>query len=109
MRDLGTPAYGKAWFHQILSNFPENSRIFCVRLGDQPVAASYVYLARRHDGGAIGVGAPEFNPMCPNTLLYWEMLQFAIGRGFRNFDFGRSTPGAGTSTSSANGERSRTS
>jgi FemAB-related protein (PEP-CTERM system-associated) len=96
MRDLGTPAYGKAWFHQILSNFPENSRIFCVRLGDQPVAASYVFWHGDTMEVPSASALRSFNPMCPNTLLYWEMLRFAIGRGFRNFDFGRSTPGAGT-------------
>ncbi|RPI49650.1 MAG: FemAB family PEP-CTERM system-associated protein [Acidobacteria bacterium] len=96
MRDLGTPAYGKPWFHHILATFPENTRIFCVWLGDQPVAASYVFW----HGDTIEVPSASslrrFNSLCTNTMLYWEMLRFAIGRGFRNFDFGRSTPGAGT-------------
>jgi FemAB-related protein (PEP-CTERM system-associated) len=96
MSDLGTPAYGKAWFQQILSNFPENARVFCVWLGEQPVAASYVFW----HGDTVEVPSASalraFNPLCPNTLLYWEMLKFAVGRGFRRFDFGRSTPGAGT-------------
>ena len=38
----------------------------------------------------------EFNPLCANVLLYWHMVRFAIERGFRTFDFGRSTPGEGT-------------
>jgi CelD/BcsL family acetyltransferase involved in cellulose biosynthesis len=96
MRDLGTPAYGKPWFHHIQATFPQNARIFCVWLGDQPVAASYVFW----HGDTIEVPSASslrrFNSLCANTMLYWEMLRFAIGRGFRNFDFGRSTPGAGT-------------
>jgi FemAB-related protein (PEP-CTERM system-associated) len=96
MRDLGTPAYGKAWFQQILANFPDNARVFCVWRGEQPIAASYVFW----HGDTVEVPSASalraFNPLCPNTLLYWEMLKFAAGRGFRNFDFGRSTPGAGT-------------
>jgi FemAB-related protein (PEP-CTERM system-associated) len=96
MRDLGTPAYGRPWFHHILATFPENTRIFCVWQGDQPVAASYVFWHGDTMEVPSASALREFNSLCPNTLLYWEMLRFAVGRGFRNFDFGRSTPGAGT-------------
>jgi FemAB-related protein (PEP-CTERM system-associated) len=96
MRDLGTPAYGKAWFEQILATFPENTRIFSVWLGDEPVAASYVFWHRDTMEVPSASSLRRHNPLCPNTMLYWEMLRFAVGRGFRQFDFGRSTPGAGT-------------
>jgi hypothetical protein len=29
-------------------------------------------------------------------LLYWEVLKYAIGRNFRQFDFGRSSRDSGT-------------
>lgn len=29
-------------------------------------------------------------------LLYWAMLEYACDQGYRQFDFGRSTPGEGT-------------
>ncbi len=96
MRDLGTPVYSKAWFHEILSTFPENARMFCVWLGDQPVAASYVFWHGDTMEVPSASSLRSFNPLCANTLLYWEMLRFALARGFRHFDFGRSTPGAGT-------------
>jgi hypothetical protein len=38
----------------------------------------------------------NFNPLCANVLLYWEMLKFAARAGVRTFDFGRSSPDAGT-------------
>jgi FemAB-related protein (PEP-CTERM system-associated) len=96
MRDLGTPAYGKPWFEEILKHFPEQTRIFCVWLDDQPIAASYVFWHRDTMEVPSASALRSFNPLCPNMLLYWEMLKFAIGRGMRHFDFGRSTPGAGT-------------
>jgi hypothetical protein len=34
--------------------------------------------------------------MSPNMLLYWTFLTFAADHGYRQFDFGRSTPGEGT-------------
>ena len=65
MRDLGTPAYGKALFRQILSNFPENSANLLRPARRSACRRLIRVLARRHDGGAIGVGAPELQPDVP--------------------------------------------
>jgi serine/alanine adding enzyme len=96
MRDLGTPVYGSGFFEAVLATFPDRARLFVVRAGDRPVAASLVHWT----GATIEVpwasALREFNPLCANVLLYWHMLQFAVSRGFRSFDFGRSTPGEGT-------------
>ena len=96
MRDLGTPVYGIRWFEEVLAAFPSSSRVFVVRHDARPVAASLVHWHR----GTIEVpwasSLREFNPLCANVLIYWEMVRFAIERGFGVFDFGRSTPGEGT-------------
>jgi len=34
--------------------------------------------------------------VCPNNLLYWEVIKRACENGYRTFDFGRSTVGSGT-------------
>jgi FemAB-related protein (PEP-CTERM system-associated) len=95
MRDLGTPIYDKRFFVEILERVPE-SRVHLVRLDAAPLAA----------GITIGYRAAVENPwagslrthraMCPNMLLYWAMITDAIERGYRVFDFGRSTPNEGT-------------
>jgi FemAB-related protein (PEP-CTERM system-associated) len=96
MRDLGTPVYSLEFFRHVLRAFPDESRVFVVSLDGRPVAASIVHW----HGATIEVpwasSLREFNPLCVNVLLYWQMLQFAIARGFAAFDFGRSTPGEGT-------------
>ena len=96
MRDLGTPVYDVRFFGEVLSTFPDNTRIFCVLLEDQPIAASLIYW----HGGTVEVpwasSIRQFNPLCPNTLLYWEMLRHSSQEGFQQFHFGRSTPGEGT-------------
>jgi hypothetical protein len=38
----------------------------------------------------------EYNPLSPNMLLYATLMELAIQRGVRLFNFGRSTPGAAT-------------
>ena len=96
MRDLGTPVFGIALFEEVMRTFPQNSRVLCVSANDRPVAASVVHWR----GGSMEViwasALREFNALCANPFLYWQMLQFAIKAGCRTFDFGRCTPGEGT-------------
>ena len=80
----------------MLATFPDRARVFCVRFEGRPVAASITHWR----GGTIEVpwasAIRDFNTLCPNVLLYWHMLSFAIAGGFHTFDLGRSTPGEGT-------------
>jgi FemAB-related protein (PEP-CTERM system-associated) len=96
MRDLGTPVYGVGFFREVLSAFPETTRVFVVRHAGRAVAASLV----QWRGEAVEVpwasALRESNALCANVFLYWHMLRFAVERGLRRFDFGRSTPGEGT-------------
>jgi FemAB-related protein (PEP-CTERM system-associated) len=96
MRDLGTPVYGQNFFRAVLTTFADQSRVFVVRLNDQPIAASIVHWYKDRIEVPWASSLREFNPLCANVQLYWEMLRFAIERGFATFDFGRSTPGEGT-------------
>lgn len=96
MRDLGTPVYGVRFFREVLSALPDCSRVLCVRHKGQPVAASIVHWRGPRVEVPWASALREFNPLCPNVLLYWSMIQLAIGRGCATFDFGRSTPDEGT-------------
>ncbi len=91
MRDLGTPVYGKKLITAIVKNFPQNAEICVIRSGTLPVAAALLL----HGHGVTEVPSAstlrEFNPTCANMLLYWNLLQRAIERKQRVFDFGRST------------------
>jgi FemAB-related protein (PEP-CTERM system-associated) len=95
MRDLGTPVYGRRFFEEVLKQFPDRARVFVVRTGTTSVAAG-ISLAYR---GSIEVpwasSLREYRTICPNYLLYWTMVEFAIANGFDQFDFGRSTPDDG--------------
>jgi len=96
MRDLGTPVYGIRFFAEVLAAFPETTRVFVVTVAQTPVAASLVVWHRDVIEVPWASAIRDFNPLCVNVLLYWEMLRFAAQRGFRVFDFGRSTPDEGT-------------
>lgn len=96
MRDLGSPVHGLRFFEEILRTFPSNARVFSVWLGELPIAASLVLWHRRRLEVPWASSIRRYNPLCPNILLYWEMLKFGVEQGFDSFDFGRSTPHEGT-------------
>lgn len=91
MRDLGTPVFGRPLFRSILRHFPDRAEICVVRTGLRPVASALLL----HGWGVTEVPSAsslrEMNSACVNMLMYWQLLERAIERGQRVFDFGRST------------------
>ena len=97
MRDLGTPVYPKSFFQNILAEFPEATRICTVRSRNGEAVASG-FLVGFKDTLEIPWASSlrSANRFSPNMLLYWGALKYGCEQGYGVFDFGRSTPGAGT-------------
>lgn len=91
MRDLGTPVYGRGLFQSILSEFPDEAEICCIRADGTPAAAALLL----HGGGLTEVPSASalsrFNPQNVNMFMYWQLLTRAVQRGQDTFDFGRAT------------------
>lgn len=96
MRDLGTPVYPVIFFRAILKALPANASLVVARHGGRAVAAG---LLLEHAGGMEIPWASSlrgFNKLGANMLMYGRVLEHAIVRGCRTFDFGRSTIDSGT-------------
>lgn len=96
MRDLGTPVYARRLFEEVARAFPERARVIVVKLKDAPVAAGFTYRTRNLIEIPWASSIRDFNPLCPNHMLYWHAIETAVAEGVEVFDFGRSTPGEGT-------------
>jgi FemAB-related protein (PEP-CTERM system-associated) len=96
MRDLGTPVYAKTFFRNILEAFPDSTRIFAVYHDTTMIAAGIGSWFRNTLEVPWASSISAYNALCPNNMLYWEAIRFAIRSGFKRFDFGRSTPHEGT-------------
>jgi FemAB-related protein (PEP-CTERM system-associated) len=96
MRDLGTPVYAKKFFYNILEAFPESTRIFAIYHNTKVVAAGIGSWFRKTLEIPWASSINDYKILCPNNMLYWEAIQFAIRNGFNKFDFGRSTLNEGT-------------
>ncbi len=96
MRDLGTPVYSKTFFGAILRIFPEETRICLVCRNGETLAAGFLYGFRTSLEIPWAASDKRFSRLAPNMLLYGSVLEHACKEGFREFDFGRSTPDTGT-------------
>jgi len=96
MRDLGTPVYSRNFFAQILKNFPASAWICTVLWREQPVAAGLVFGFRDTLEIPWASSLRRYNHLAANMLLYWSVLEFAIKKGYKSFDFGRCTPDENT-------------
>ncbi|MES2822426.1 MAG: FemAB family XrtA/PEP-CTERM system-associated protein [Pseudomonadota bacterium] len=96
MRDLGTPVYSKDWFANILSAPEIKSAILMVYMDENPVSAGFLV------GNDVMLEIPwastiqSANVKNANMWMYRCILSYAIAEGYKYFDFGRSTMGAGT-------------
>lgn len=96
MHDLGTPVYPLRFFEAIVQSFPSQCDLLVVDWRGKPSAAAF--LVRWRDTVEIPWAAcrTEAKPIGLNMKLYWEALSLAVNRGFKRFDFGRSTIDSGT-------------
>jgi FemAB-related protein (PEP-CTERM system-associated) len=95
MRDLGTPVYPRRFFEQLVSRMPAHCTLVTIRLGGQPAAGAFLVGHRGTMEIPWAATAQAAKPKSINMLLYWEVLRLAIERGYRLFDFGRSTVDSG--------------
>lgn len=91
MRDLGTPVYAKKFFRNVLEAFPNTTRIFAVSHEGRIIGAAIAYWFRNTFEIPWVSSIRDYMALCPNNMLYWEAIQYAITHGFKRFDFGRST------------------
>ncbi|MBN2209755.1 MAG: FemAB family PEP-CTERM system-associated protein [Sedimentisphaerales bacterium] len=96
MRELGSPPHSRKFFHSIVEAFSDQVRLFVVRMASQPVAASFTLIGSNMFHVPWSGSRFELRKLNVNLVLYWDMLEYACGRGLKIFDFGRSTLDSGT-------------
>jgi len=96
MRDLGTPVLPSSFFRAIASHFPEQALFCVVDLQDKAVAAGCGFFWADEFEITWAGALREYSRSAPNMLLYWSLLERAIDRDARVFNFGRCSPGSGT-------------
>jgi serine/alanine adding enzyme len=97
MRDLGTPVLPKSFFETLVRVFGDAVSFTAVYTAQGAPAAAACCLTWKQEVEVTWASSlRELNHLSPNMLLYSTLMERAIGRGSRVFNFGRSTPGSAT-------------
>ena len=96
MRELGTPVYSRKFFAETLQAFPRETFLCRIRHGGKTIAASFLCGFRECIEAVWSSSLHTHLHLKPNMFLYWSLLSHFGARGYRVFDFGRSSIGSGT-------------
>jgi FemAB-related protein (PEP-CTERM system-associated) len=95
LRRLGTPAFPRKHFANLMAQFPD-ADVLEVLLEGKVVAAVLNLYFRDEILPYYGASDPAYNRANPNNLMYYRLLCESAERGLRIFDFGRSRKGSGS-------------
>lgn len=98
LRRLGTPAFPKSLFRNLIREYPGQVDLTVVYSGDQPMAAGMSFFFRDWMQPYYVGSLSEAKTVAANNFLWWEMIKFGSQCGLRTFDFGRSKKGSGNYT-----------
>jgi FemAB-related protein (PEP-CTERM system-associated) len=94
-RRFGTPVQGWKWIQALYQRFPENHAIVRVKAGTETAALALIRRFKDTVYGVIGSERPEYRSMNPFHFLNWRVMEDALQKGYKRFDFGRSLKDSG--------------
>jgi serine/alanine adding enzyme len=98
MRDLGSPVHSRRFFQVMFEELAGVVRLLVVRDANHRAVGAAVVLTFRDTiivPGWVSSLREAFD-LCPNFVLYWEVIRFGCQNGYRSLDLGRSFRNAGT-------------
>jgi FemAB-related protein (PEP-CTERM system-associated) len=95
LRRLGTPAFPRALFVNLVQEFGDKLDLSLVYAGSKPVAGAMSFLFREWMQPYYFGSLEEAKGLAANDFLWWKLIEHAAETGCRTFDFGRSKKGSG--------------
>ena len=95
LRRLGTPAFPRSLFQNLLSEYPGQVDLTVLYSNEVPVAGGMSFFFRDTMQPYYIGSTDDAKTMAANNLLWWELIKIAAESGCRTFDFGRSKKESG--------------
>jgi serine/alanine adding enzyme len=97
MRDLGSPVHSRRFFTLMVQELAGVARVLLVRdTGGSAVGAAVCLFFRDTIMVPWVSSLRDAFALCPNFVLYWEVIRTGCRSGYRTLDLGRSFRNAGT-------------
>jgi FemAB-related protein (PEP-CTERM system-associated) len=89
LRRLGSPNYSRALFHALLKGYGDDCVCLVVHDRGKPIAGVVSFIFRDeivpYFSGSLDTGMEKD----ANNVMYVRLMEYAVGRGLRGFDFNR--------------------
>lgn len=95
LRNLGTPAFPRAFFDALLENFSEDCDILTIRHDGRALSSVLSFYFKGEVLPYYGGGSADARRFAANDFMYWSLMEHAREKGCHSFDFGRSKIGTG--------------
>ena len=92
---LGTPVFPKQWFALLKEEFGDDCEVRLILRDDELVASVLSFFFRGEVLPYYAGGMAVARDVAGNDFMYWNLMEAAVERGCRSFDFGRSKLGTG--------------
>jgi FemAB-related protein (PEP-CTERM system-associated) len=96
MHRHGTPVFSRTLFMNLQAEFGSAVDVMMVYSGSEPVSGVVSFLFRDTILPYYAGAGPNATKTAANNFMYWELMKYAIERGCKHFDFGRSKKGTGS-------------
>ena len=95
VRNLGTPVFPRRYFRALAREFGADCDVMTVLAGSNAIGGVMNFYFRDEVLPYYAGGTPDARKYGAHDYMYWEVMQRAVQRGCRLFDFGRSKAGTG--------------
>ncbi|HWP22874.1 MAG TPA: FemAB family XrtA/PEP-CTERM system-associated protein [Candidatus Binatia bacterium] len=96
VRHLGTPVYGFDYFENLVELLGEQCKILVVEHEGRVVSGVLSFFYKDQVLPYYAGALKQYLHLAPNDFMYWELMRYAVARGCKVFDFGRSKKGTGS-------------
>ncbi|HLI18382.1 MAG TPA: FemAB family XrtA/PEP-CTERM system-associated protein [Rhodanobacteraceae bacterium] len=96
VRNLGTPVLPRRWFERLRRAFGTDCEITMITLQGRPLATVMSFYFRDEVHTYYAGSVRSGRTVAANDFMYWAVMQRALERGVRLFDFGRSKQDTGS-------------
>ena len=90
LRRLGTPAFPKALFENLIKEYPGKVDLTVVYSGETPVSGGMSFFFRDWMQPYYIGSIEKAKGLAANNFLWWKLIELAVQNGCSVFDFGRS-------------------
>ncbi len=96
MHRLGTPIYGRPFVRELVAALGPRADVVTLALDGRTVSGALAIHYRGATTVPFASSRADAFKLCPNNLLYWEIMKRAVARGSTVLDFGRSPLDSGS-------------